>query len=92
MIAVKNKLSETIAAMLVVCAALGWWGVLYPQFTLNKDTCIVVSEEAEDCMDGGELYRRLLSADRRQVRIKSRFLLRLESVWEYLQEEFSKND
>lgn len=72
----------------VVCAALGWWGILYPELTLTSDTYKVVYEEepAEEgsVSPGGQYqendgitegYRGLLRAKSNQIRIRSRLYL-----------------
>jgi hypothetical protein len=60
----------------VICAALGWWGLIYPDFTLTADSCRVVDENGEAVTDdkstGAELYRAVLQADREHVVLKSR--------------------
>lgn len=42
---------NAMSAILAVCAALGWWGALYPQFTLLQGTYEIVYEE-DECSDG----------------------------------------
>ena len=38
--------------LLTLCALWGWWGMLYPEFTLTEDTYrIVYEEEAESAGD-----------------------------------------
>lgn len=34
-----------LKGILAVCAALGWWGAIYPQFTMVKGTYEVVWED-----------------------------------------------
>lgn len=72
-----------------MCAALGWWGVLYPELTLTPDTVRVICEEggkeeavrAEWAFDNS-LFQRLLTADRGTVRVQSRVLQELGIVLE----------
>lgn len=72
----------------VACAALGWWGILYPELTLTSDTYKVVyeeeqSEEGSVFSDGQrqensgitEGYQGLLKAKSGQIRIRSRLYL-----------------
>ncbi|MCM1089609.1 MAG: hypothetical protein NC092_08065 [Butyrivibrio sp.] len=74
-------------AILAVCAAMGWWGALYPRFTLLESTYEIVyeneTEEASEshtdtetgsAVGGSELYWKILDADCSQIRFKSRLL------------------
>lgn len=79
-----------ISLLLSVCAAMGWWGAIYPQFTLLKGTYEIVCEEDVDgaCghdgqnIDANELYWQILDADCSRIRFKSRLL----TNWYALQE------
>ncbi len=71
-----------IRAAAGLCAALGWWGLLYPELALTPDT-VRVFQEAEDGtlqeMDAdwdfeGSLYTGLLHSDRRNITFRSRLL------------------
>ena len=42
------EMKKTLSMLLTICAAIGWWGALYPQFTLTRDTCRVVTCKEED--------------------------------------------
>lgn len=62
-----------------VCAALGWWGIFYPEFTLTSDTCRIVDEsgsyiEMGDDYSGIELYEDMLQAGRSHIRPRSKLL------------------
>lgn len=62
-----------------VCAALGWWGIFYPEFTLTSDTCRIVDEsgsyiEMDDDYSGLELYEDILQAGRSHIRPRSKLL------------------
>lgn len=62
-----------------VCAALGWWGIFYPEFTLTSDTCRIVDEsgsyiEMDDDYSGIELYGDILQAGRSHIRPRSKLL------------------
>lgn len=81
---------NAISAVLTICAALGWWGALYPEFTLLAGTYEIVYEEDEardeenaSESDGGALYWDILNADSRHIRFKSRVL----TDWKTLQEQ-----
>lgn len=74
-------MKKTVSAVMALCAALGWWGALYPQFTLVEGTYRIVNEQtnAEACVTesepmGNELYLSILNADSSQIRLKSRLL------------------
>ena len=68
-------------------AALGWWGVLYPELTLTPDTYAIVGEEkaggeavqkAEEVVKwdfSSDIYKKLLEAEAGQIQFKSRLLL-----------------
>lgn len=45
----KLIIKNIVPALLAGCAALGWWGALYPQFTLLRGTYEIVCEEDEQC-------------------------------------------
>lgn len=68
-----------------LCAALGWWGLLYPELTLTPDTVkvSVETEEGEQQTLTGEwdfdssLYREILNADRSKITFRSRLLMDL---------------
>jgi len=67
-----------IRTVLVLCAAFGWWGMLYPEFTLTPETCTVVEEDGTvwdaEKMQAmrNDLYRMILEADEGQIRFKSK--------------------
>lgn len=73
---IKNKIN--LKLLMWVCAALGWWGIFYPEFTLTADTCRIV-DESGNCIEtedygGIELYGEILQAGRGRIRLKSRLL------------------
>lgn len=84
----KAKNGIRIAALL--CAALGWWGLLYPELTLTPDTVRIVSEETGDGKPATEeawsydeeLYLQLLNAGGKNIRFRSRLLTELKAFWE----------
>lgn len=76
-----NKKLAGIRAVLSICAAIGWWGFLYPELTMTPDTYeIVWEEDAEQRDSDEEIYRRILEADESQIRYKSRLLEQLEAL------------
>lgn len=85
----KGKIRIRITAAL--CAALGWWGLLYPELTLTPDTVriICVEDGAEYLADrewsfDENLYLELLETDRDNIRFRSRLLTELNAFWEAL--------
>lgn len=77
------KIRMKLGYVAVLCAALGWWGALYPELCLTPDTYRVVREEttAEDSDTepdtAAELYWELLGTDSSRIRFKSR----LAELW-----------
>lgn len=77
----RNRIKNKINLKLFVwgCAALGWWGIIYPEFTLTPDTCRIVDESGscvkmDEGYDGIELYGDILQAGRDYIRPKSKLL------------------
>ncbi len=73
-------------ALLAILSA-GWWGILYPNFSLTEDTFQAVWEETEAEKDAGnrgtekcpalsgtEAFFSMLEAEPGRVKIKSRFV------------------
>lgn len=80
----KAKTVNKIKKGIWLLAALGWWGVLYPELSLTKDTCRIVWTEdmQEEELSQTQIYYRLLSAEPEQIKIKSRLLEILASYFE----------
>ncbi|MCM1113687.1 MAG: hypothetical protein NC399_10595 [Muribaculum sp.] len=87
-------------AALTLCAAFGWWGALYPQFTLLKGTYEIVCEEESGMSggdraeepDGGGLYWDILNADSSRIRFKSRLLTDWNAFKEHRREEIHESE
>lgn len=85
-----RKLKQGLRVTAIVCAALGWWGLLYPGLTLTPDTVQIVCEDGENgeltadsrLSLGGSLYLELLETDRSNIRFRSRLLTELNALWE----------
>ena len=84
----KKRLGIRIATGL--CAALGWWGLLYPELALTPDTVAVKAtkqgapkQALEWEFDSG-LYQDLLNAGPDQITFRSRFLMDFSSLLEAL--------
>lgn len=76
-------MKKTMSGILALCAAIGWWGALYPEFTLVEGTYRIVCEDevakAEENMieselDSSRLYWSILDADCSQIRLRSKLL------------------
>lgn len=81
----RNEWRVSLQIMLTLCALWGWWGILYPEFTLTEDTYRVVYDEddAEIAEESPrELYLRLLYAPKGQVRFRSKLLIQLQKWME----------
>ena len=73
-----------------ICAALGWWGLLYPQLALTPDTVAVrqtaeigvLQEQPVEWDFDSKLYQELLNAGPDNIVLRSRFLLDLSSLLE----------
>lgn len=65
-----------------ICAALGWWGVLYPELTMTPDTYRVVDESGSVQTESkvvewdfdSDIYRQILNTDPGRLRFRSRLL------------------
>ncbi len=85
-----KKIKNELRIVTALCAALGWWGLLYPGLTLTPDTVRIVCEDenSEEIaadrlrdLDGG-LYLELLGTDRGNIRFRSRLLTELNAFLE----------
>lgn len=84
----KKKL-VTLRIIVGMCAALGWWGLIYPELVLTPNTVKVISEtdDEEEAVEGeqefdSELFWELLEAERGSVRARSRLLEKLSALME----------
>ncbi len=75
---------KKVAATLV---AIGFLGFLYPELCILDDTCKMVYETEDGTVqyisaeEGSELYYQLLKAEPQEIKIKSRLLEWLSSIW-----------
>lgn len=83
-------MKKDIRILLFVCAALGWWGFLYPELTMTPDTYRVVEEDGTVRTEGegigssdSGIYWEVLSADSSQIRFRSKLLDSLTAFAEY---------
>ncbi len=73
-----------------ICAALGWWGLLYPEFTLTPGTVKVVCEDSQTETDtqprgwsfDSSLYWDILNAPSDKITFRSRLLTDLNAILE----------
>lgn len=81
-----GAMKAAIAVKIVagVCAALGWWGVLYPELTMTPDTYAVISEEtvqgSPEVIEwdfDSDIFWKLLETDGSRISFRSRLLQEL---------------
>ena len=85
----KQKWLE-IRVAIGLCAALGWWGLLYPELALTPDTVRVSAEDsAGEPSDqspqwsfDSSLYLDLLNADRENITFRSRLLTEIKELFQ----------
>lgn len=86
---------KKLRAVLSLCAALGWWGIWFPELAVWAEAVCVVEEDSESAAvqrgenvaeyeTAREIYDGLLHADREQIQVKSRLL---QLVERYLQKK-----
>ena len=79
--------SRALRSVAVTVAMIGFLGFLYPELCITEDTCRVVyvtedgKEEEIPVEEGSELYYQLLSAEPEEIKMKSRLLEWLRSIW-----------
>lgn len=85
-----KKIRAGIKVVICMCAAFGWWGVLYPELVLTADTCKIYSGQeegdGEEYPAGQDIYWSLLKADRKEIRFRSRLLAEWDKFMEALNE------
>lgn len=90
----KNKWLK-LRAVITMCAALGWWGLLYPELVLTPDTVKIYEKDeagtltllpSEWCTNR-DLYQKLLTAEPEQITFRSKLLTDLSTFWEAFQNE-----
>ena len=82
-----------LRAVITMCAAFGWWGLLYPEFVLTPETIQVYEEDSDhalaevehDRFDCRELYQRLLTTDRENITFRSKLWEDFSLFWEAFQ-------
>lgn len=85
------RIKGCLRIICTILAVFGWWGLFFPEFTLNQDTvCIQVSEaeaesqakEAFGSPSGQELLKLLLQAEPEQITYRSRLFTEIKLLWE----------
>lgn len=71
-----------------ICAALGWWGIWFPELALWTEAVSVEEQQAvqseENLLEyetAAQFCNSLLSADREEIQIKSRLLQLVEEYF-----------
>ncbi len=85
-----NKKTFGLRVAAGLCAALGWWGLLYPELALTPDTVTagMEQENGEICSQplkwsfDCSLFLELLNADPEQITFRSRLFTDISSFWE----------
>ena len=91
----QNKLWISFRIFVTTCAALGWWGILYPELTMTPDTYKIVYEDTISqeyyVQEPGEvvewnldsdIYETLLGTERSRIRFRSRLLMNMTAWYE----------
>ncbi len=84
----KNKWLLSVRIFLGGCAALGWWGLLYPELTMTPSTYRVVDEngtvlESEEMVEwdfDNDIYWDILEADSSQIRFRSKLYMKWVTI------------
>ena len=79
-----------IRMLVGLCAALGWWGLIYPELTMTPDTVVIrlsddggiMREQPLEWDFDSSLYRDLLDAGPQKITYRSRFITNFSSLWE----------
>lgn len=85
-----KKKGLKVRIIIGLCAALGWWGLLYPELVLTPDTVKVVAEDEEgelralpaEWSFGSGLYLDLLKAGRDKITPRSKLFTDISLLWE----------
>ena len=75
-----------------LCAALGWWGLLYPELSLTPDTVVlrlgddggIMREQPLEWDFDSKLYQDLLNAGPNRISFRSKLLTDFSSLLEAL--------
>ncbi len=86
----KKKRLE-LRILLSVCAAVGWWGMLYPQLAMTPDTYRIIYEDetvqaSEDMLEwdfDSDICRRILEAEDGEVHLRSKLFTKISAFIEH---------
>ncbi|MBQ2804121.1 MAG: hypothetical protein IJF07_09520 [Lachnospiraceae bacterium] len=86
----KTKIILPFRVALTLCAAWGWWGILYPELTMTSDTYRIVYEDGTVQTDlevvewdfDNDIYKCLLEADSSQIHFRSRLFTNINALQE----------
>jgi hypothetical protein len=78
-ISMKKKYA-TFQIVLGICAALGWWGIFYPELTLTPDTYEIVGGDGIESPYGADLYYDILGAGKNRIYFKSKLITTVEAI------------
>ncbi len=84
----KNGIKLVWKKTAAIIAALGFFGLFYPELCMLEDTCKVVYSASDGekgeilTPEGSELYYKLLSAEPEEIKIKSRLFELLSAYFE----------
>lgn len=97
-----NHKWQGVRLAMVMCMAIGWWGLWYPELITAADAYAIVQEdgtvllasEVIECELGEAYCEELLQADHSQIRFRSRFLQWLEEYFEKVgsEDDFGENE
>ena len=88
---------RNIKAVVMICIALGWWSVWFPEMAVWADAVRAVEQEGAEMFNGlseeplqtgltweqaEAIGRGFSQADREQIVIKSRLLMLLKEQWQ----------
>jgi hypothetical protein len=83
-----KKKVATFQVVLGICAAIGWWGIFYPELTMTPDTYQVIDQDGtvqkpEDGVQylfGKDIYTDILEADKSRIHFRSKLLTTVEGA------------
>lgn len=79
-----------VRIIISLCAALGWWGLFYPELALTPDTVVlrlnengeVIREQSPEWTFDSSLYRDLLNAGPERITFRSKLYTDFSSLLE----------
>lgn len=79
-----------IRIIISLCAALGWWGLFYPELSLTPDTVVLkMKNDSGNLREqpfvwdfDGRIYWDLLNASPEKITFRSKLLMDFSALWE----------